>query len=146
MTTEFFAWKGQLDQLQRYFIENSPSTTPLLGWLISTGFYDCDPAGSNAIWSSHEDPFHTSDIVVWIVQTEDRIRVHVSSEAELNQSPTHAGVAELALGAVYPQQLPTYFVCNQKQDLYERSLQVFRTVLDDFIHSNLNRLSAEEGK
>jgi hypothetical protein len=146
MTTEFFAWKGQSDQLQRYLVENSPSTAPLLSWFLAIGFYDCEPAEQSVIWSSHGDPFNTLDIVVWIVQTEDRIRVHVSSEAELDQSAVHDGIEKLAHSAAYPQQLPVYFVCSQKQELYERSLQVFKTVLNDFIHSSYNKLPAKQGK
>lgn len=148
MSTKFFAWSKdeQLDQLKQYLIENSPSTSSLLGWLIGTGVYNCEPAAESVIWSSHDDPFHTMDIVVWFLQTKDRMRVYVSSEAILDQSPMCAGTEELAHGTAYPPQLPSYFVCGQKQLLYERSLEVFETALNDFIHSNYNQLQTEKGK
>ncbi|KAG1121624.1 hypothetical protein G6F42_012253 [Rhizopus arrhizus] len=133
----------QIDQLKQFLAHNGPTTASLLGYILSTGECESDAPGKSVIWTSHTDPFHTTDIVVWIIDSDHRIRFFVTSEIELNFKEMTPDAAILAHKASYSDQLPAYFTHAEDEALYKRSLQIVEEFLTLYMDQ---RYGADKGK
>lgn len=124
-------------QFRDYLVQFVPTTTTLLGWLLGTGFYDSDPEGKCSIWTSHSDPFHCNEPMVWIFDSKHRIRVFITSEAVLDLGTFTSEARELADGAVkYGKNSPNYFVEPQLEMLYNQSKEMLKSVLKAYMELN----------
>ncbi|CAO0793808.1 unnamed protein product [Mucor circinelloides] len=132
----------QIDQLKQFLAHNGPTTASLLGYILSTGECESDAPGKSVIWTSHTDPFHTTDIVVWIIDSDHRIRFFVTSEIELNFKEMTPDAAILAHKASYSDQLPAYFTHAEDEALYKRSLQIVEEFLTLYMDQ---RYGADKG-
>lgn len=129
-----FSLQKDYTQFRDLLIQSVPTTTPLLGWLIGTGFYDSDPEGKCSIWTSHPDPFHCNDPVVWIFDSRHRIRVFVTSEVVLDLGNLTSEAIELADSTVYKgKTLPNYFVEPQLEMLYNKSKDILKPVIKAYM-------------
>lgn len=142
---QLYKWSTdeQVDQLKQFLAYNGPTTASLLGYILSTGECESDAPGKSVIWTSHADPFHTTDIVVWIIDSDHRIRFFVTSEIELNFKEMTPDAAILAHKASYPDELPAYFTHAEDEALYKRSLQVVEAFLTLYMDT---RYGADKGK
>lgn len=124
-------------QFRDFLVQSVPTTTTLLGWLLGTGFYDSDPEGKCSIWTSHPDPFHCNEPMVWIFDSKHRIRVFVTSEVVLDLGTFTPEARDLADGAVkYGKTLPNYFVEPQLEMLYNQSKEMLKSVLKAYMELN----------
>ncbi|CAO3631138.1 unnamed protein product [Mucor fragilis] len=141
---QLYKWSTdeQVDQLKQFLAYNGPTTASLLGYILSTGECESDAPGKSVIWTSHADPFHTTDIVVWIIDSDHRIRFFVTSEIELNFKEMTPDAAILAHKASYPDELPAYFTHAEDEALYKRSLQVVEAFLTLYMDT---RYGADKG-
>lgn len=120
-----FSLEENYTEFRDLLIKSGPTATPLLGWLVGTGFYDSDPKGKCSIWTSHPDPFHCNDPVVWIFDSKHRVRVFVTSEVVLDLGTFTPEAIELAKSPVYEDKvLPNYFVEPQLEVLYNQSKEI----------------------
>lgn len=115
----------------------------MLGWLVNTGFYTSDPAGGQCnVWTTHPDPLSAScnndDIVVWIFDSDNRIRFFVTSEVILEKGECTPEAMEIALTGDYPKDglLPVSFVDPKLEKLYNKSKEVFKRISYDYIYQH----------
>ncbi|KAL9537588.1 hypothetical protein MBANPS3_011640 [Mucor bainieri] len=139
MTIQLFKWSSQdqIEQLKRYLAQNGPTTSTMLGLLLQTGLYPSVDPIIPVIWSSHPDPFNTSDVVVWIIDRgECFLRTLVSSKIYLDQAPMiPESLAKLRAGENSLLDQPL-FVNPDDEALYQHSMQVYASVLDHFFSQN----------
>ncbi|KAL0145623.1 hypothetical protein V8B55DRAFT_1463501 [Mucor lusitanicus] len=130
---QLYKWSTdeQMDQLKQFLAHNGPTTASLLGYILSTGECESDAPGKSVVWTSHANPFDTTDIVVWII---DKI--------ELNFKEMTPDAAILAHKASYPDELPAYFTRAEDEALYKRSLQVVEAFLTMYMDQ---RYGADKG-
>lgn len=142
---QLYKWSTdeQMDQLKQFLAHNGPTTASLLGYILSTGECESDAPGKSVVWTSHANPFDTTDIVVWIIDSDHRIRFFVTSEIELNFKEMTPDAAILAHKASYPDELPAYFTRAEDEALYKRSLQVVEAFLTMYMDQ---RYGADKGK
>ncbi|CAO3629969.1 unnamed protein product [Mucor fragilis] len=138
MTVQLYKWssKEQIEQLRRYLAQNGPTTSTMLGLLLQTGLYPSVDPFNPVFWSSHPDPFNTSDVVVWIIDRgECTLRTLVSSKIHLDQAPMNPdSLAKLRAGEDSLDQ--PLFVNPDDEALYQHSMQVYASVLDYFFSQN----------
>jgi hypothetical protein len=142
--TQLYKWSTdeQIDQFKQYLTHKGPTTASLLGYLLSTGVCESDAPGKSQIFSNHSDPFNTSSVVVWLIDSDHRIRFFVSSELELNFKKMTPDAAALAYNASYPDELPAYFINAEDEALYRQSLQTVEEVLTFYMNQ---RYGADKG-
>lgn len=147
MTVNLYKWTtpDQINQVKQYMTSCTPSSSHILGYLMNTGFYIHDGPDECTIWSSHPDPFNTSDIVVWFLEGSDRVRFFVSAETRLD-------VAEFTQEA-FEQAFRTdkssghddiqYFKEPEEEAFYRKSLKVFE---DHYVYFMNQKKRDERGK
>lgn len=143
--TQLCKWSTdeQIDQLKQYLARKGPTTASLLGYLLSTGLCESDAPGKSVIWMTpHSDPFNTSSVVVWIIDSGHRIRFFVNSEFELNFKEMTPDATALAYNASYPDELPAYFSNAEDEALYKQSLQTVEETLAFYMDQ---RYGADKG-
>ncbi|KAI8991099.1 hypothetical protein BDF20DRAFT_22794 [Mycotypha africana] len=146
--TPLYKWASeeQINQFKQYLIRSTPTTTSLLGYLISYDYYGTshrEDAEIN-IWSSHPDPFETEDIVVWVIESnKDTIRILVNTEVYLDQHVndklTAAEAYTMNIEAIaHQKEQPAY--CNSPKDeaLYKKSKEIVERVLITFFKQFFN--------
>jgi hypothetical protein len=122
-------------EFQQFLVNCLPTTVSLLGWFVGTGFYDSDPAGKCDIWTCHPDPLDvTNEPVVWIFDSDHRIRVYITSEVVLDFGELTKEAIELADKGVYPKELPKYFVGPQLEALYIKSKEILKPVIQHYMY------------
>lgn len=142
--TQLYKWSTdeQIDQLKQYLAHKGPTTASLLGYLLSTGACESDAPGKSIVWTSHSDPFNTSSVVIWLIDSGHRIRFFVNSEIELNFKEMTPDAAALAYNSSYPDELPAYFSNAEDEALYKQSLQTVEEVLTLYMDQ---RYGADKG-
>lgn len=126
-------------QFQEFLVKGLPTTVSLLGWLVNAGFYDSDPPGKCHTWTSHPDPLTChDDIVIWIFDSDHRIRLFATSEVILDLGEFTPEAVQLALTGVYPNDkaLPVSFVNPDLENLYNKSKEVLKGVLYEYIYQH----------
>lgn len=138
MTIQLYKWssRDQIDQFKKYLAQNGPTTSTMLGLLLQTGLYPSVDPIEPVYWTSHPDPFNTSEVVVWIVDRgECTLRTLVSSKIYLDKAPMDLERLSKARTGVYDSDKPL-FVNPEDEALYQHSLQVFESVMDYFFTQN----------
>ncbi|CEP14531.1 hypothetical protein [Parasitella parasitica] len=123
--TQLYKWSTneQIDQLKQYLAYRGPTTTSFLGYILSTHACESDSPGKSVIWTSHQDPLNTTDVVVWLIDSDHRTRFFVNSEVVLNSKEMTAEAISLEYNTSDPDKLPPYFKNIQDEELYKRSLK-----------------------
>jgi hypothetical protein len=130
MTVELYKWSTpeQIAQLQDYLVQNTPSSSSHLGFLINnSGSKHVD------IWTSHIDPFDMSDIVVWVFDYQEGIRVFVNTEFVLDNAEFAAEAkAHMFSENRHTDNIP-FFKSEKDESLYRRSLSLLEKVIIRFM-------------
>lgn len=137
MTVQFFKWSSedQIAQLTQFLVNNTPASSNQLTYLTGAHTFTTAPHIELAIYSSHPDPFNTTDIVVWILDWKHRIRLFTNSEFHLEQAELTDKAIEYAHGEQRKENNPecVYFKNEQDEQLYRKSLDVVEKVVTSFI-------------
>lgn len=143
MTVDLYKWttEEEIERVKQYFVRHNPSSSHIVGYLINTGFYETDSRDECAIWSSHADPFNTSDVVVWFLEGPDRVRLFVSAEARLDFAEHTTEAFEQAFRDDKSSGHPdiTYFKNQEDEDFYRHSLKVFEGCFVNFMSQKKNK-------
>lgn len=127
MTLHSWSTNEQIAQLQQYFLQNTPSSCSNLGFLMNNDSNNVD------IWVSHEDPINTRDIVVWIFDYREGIRVFVNTEFILDNSEVTSEAIDHVFSEDRKNTNIRYFKSSQDEALFRQSLQVLESTIGDFI-------------
>ncbi|OAD70604.1 hypothetical protein PHYBLDRAFT_159565 [Phycomyces blakesleeanus NRRL 1555(-)] len=126
-----------LKLLTAYCIQNQPSTSSLLGWLLNSP-QSCPNEFSNAIfYCSAPNPWALiaqNQTVVWLIEIKDRIRIFVSSEPFLDQCPTTDLAVKYCEDPETSLQGPM-FIAADHQALYKESENLLEQLLKTFMEN-----------
>ncbi|KAI8641518.1 hypothetical protein BD408DRAFT_206402 [Parasitella parasitica] len=123
--TQLYKWSTdeQINQLKQYLAHRGPTTASFLGYLLRTRAWESGSPGKSVIWTSHQEPLNTTDVVVWLIDSDHRTRFFVSSEVELNSKEMTPEAISFDYNTLDPNKLPPYFKDSQDEQLYRQSLQ-----------------------
>lgn len=135
MTVDLHKWSGeeQLSQLKHYAAKNTPATTTLLSYLVNTKESTIAPLDELSIWTTHPDPLHTNDIVIWMLEWQHRVRLFVNSEIQLESSELTEKAIKYSHGEERKGNNYAYFKDEKDEQLYRRALDKVEQVVTWFI-------------
>lgn len=142
-----FCLEDNRGSLQKYLIDSLPSTNSLLGWLAGLGFFESDPPGKCQIWTSQPNPLEPhSEPVIWIFDSDHRLRMFVSTETTLDHGEFTPEAFQLAYSGVYPKgvDLPAYFKDAKLEELYQKSKETLKSVLLNFNKNHRTKSTGED--
>ncbi|KAI9008934.1 hypothetical protein CLU79DRAFT_775919 [Phycomyces nitens] len=124
------------EALKTYCVQNQPSTSSLLGWLLNAPCCSSNEISSAILYCSAANPWHLiqNKTVVWLIKLNDRIRIFVSSEPFLNQCPT-TELAQKYFNDSEASEQGAMFIDPDHQRLYIESEKLLESVLNAFMET-----------